>query len=165
MAIPRTPIIDDDGTGTTGTVIDNAWKTELYDQIDTVSGGTWQTVPFNAGNYAAAPAMIWTVTAGNQVTNRYTRLGKTLHWLVGITGSTLSGTATGRIAISLPVTGPAIASTMLGGTGFGLIGGAWQPIMIQLTAGTFAIDIFTQNAGVFTLGTLYIQFGLTFELT
>ena len=34
MAITRTPIIDDDGTGTTGTVIDNAWKTELYNQID-----------------------------------------------------------------------------------------------------------------------------------
>jgi len=40
MAITRTPIIDDDGTGTTGTVIDNAWKTEFYNQIDTalVSG-------------------------------------------------------------------------------------------------------------------------------
>jgi hypothetical protein len=34
MAITRTPIIDDDGTGTTGTVIDNAWKTELYTQMD-----------------------------------------------------------------------------------------------------------------------------------
>lgn len=32
--ITRTPIIDDDGTGTTGTVIDNAWKQEFYDQID-----------------------------------------------------------------------------------------------------------------------------------
>lgn len=27
-------MVDDDGTGTTGTIINNAWKTQLYDQID-----------------------------------------------------------------------------------------------------------------------------------
>jgi hypothetical protein len=32
--ITRTPIQDDDGSGTTGTVLDNAWKQELYGQID-----------------------------------------------------------------------------------------------------------------------------------
>ncbi len=32
--ITRTPIHDDDGSGTTGTIIDNAWKQELYGQID-----------------------------------------------------------------------------------------------------------------------------------
>jgi hypothetical protein len=35
MAITRTAMIDDDGSGTTGTIINNAWKTEFYDQIDT----------------------------------------------------------------------------------------------------------------------------------
>jgi hypothetical protein len=34
MAITRTPWVDDDGSGTTGTVINNAVKTELYNQID-----------------------------------------------------------------------------------------------------------------------------------
>jgi hypothetical protein len=34
VTIVRTDWIDDDGTGTTGTVINNAWKTELYNQID-----------------------------------------------------------------------------------------------------------------------------------
>jgi len=34
MPITRTPIVDDDGSGTTGTVINNAWKQELYTQID-----------------------------------------------------------------------------------------------------------------------------------
>jgi hypothetical protein len=33
--ITRTPWIDDDGTGTTGTVINNAVKTSLYNEIDT----------------------------------------------------------------------------------------------------------------------------------
>ena len=36
MAITRTPMIDDDGSGLTGTPINNAWKQELYDQIDAV---------------------------------------------------------------------------------------------------------------------------------
>jgi hypothetical protein len=34
MPITRTPWIDDDGTGTTGTIINNAEKTLLYNQID-----------------------------------------------------------------------------------------------------------------------------------
>ena len=34
MPITRTPIVDDSGGGTDGTVIDNAWKQELYNQID-----------------------------------------------------------------------------------------------------------------------------------
>ena len=39
MPITRTPIHDDDGSGTTGTVLDNAWKQELYNQIDSLGGG------------------------------------------------------------------------------------------------------------------------------
>lgn len=38
-AITRTSMTDDDGTGTTGTIINNAWKTQLYDQIDSVLNG------------------------------------------------------------------------------------------------------------------------------
>jgi hypothetical protein len=39
MAITRTPIIDDSGSGQDGTVIDNAWKQEFYDQIDAQVAG------------------------------------------------------------------------------------------------------------------------------
>lgn len=44
MAITRTNIVDDDGSGTTGTVIDNAWKQQFYNQIDAVAVpvyGSW----------------------------------------------------------------------------------------------------------------------------
>jgi hypothetical protein len=34
MAITRTNMTDDDGSGTTGTILNNAWKQELYGQID-----------------------------------------------------------------------------------------------------------------------------------
>jgi hypothetical protein len=39
MAITRTPMIDDDGSGTTGTIFNNAWKQELYNQIDAIVQG------------------------------------------------------------------------------------------------------------------------------
>jgi hypothetical protein len=39
MPITRTPIIDDSGSGRDGTVIDNAWKQEFYNQIDALAAG------------------------------------------------------------------------------------------------------------------------------
>jgi hypothetical protein len=39
VLIQRTPIIDDDLTGTIGTVIDNAWKQQFYNQIDAALAG------------------------------------------------------------------------------------------------------------------------------
>ncbi len=53
MSITRTAIVDDDGTGTTGTVLSNAWKQELYNQIDASSSLT--LLPTDVGvqnNYA-----------------------------------------------------------------------------------------------------------------
>jgi len=46
VTIVRTPWIDDDGSGTTGTVINNAWKTEMYNQID---GALAQLLPLAGG--------------------------------------------------------------------------------------------------------------------
>jgi hypothetical protein len=79
MPITRTPIIDDDGTGTTGTVIDNAWKTELYNQIDALAGTAWVAIPFNVADF-------WTgVTAGAVSANYYTILNaKTLIWILAV---------------------------------------------------------------------------------
>jgi hypothetical protein len=46
MSITRTPIFNDDGSGTTGTIFENAWKQELYDQIDAalLIGGSYGKV-------------------------------------------------------------------------------------------------------------------------
>jgi hypothetical protein len=69
MPITRTSMIDDDGSGTTGTIINNAWKQEFYGQIDAFADGVWVDIPYNATNYTvAAGTGTWTVTAGNQTT-------------------------------------------------------------------------------------------------
>jgi hypothetical protein len=45
MPITRTAMIDDDGSGTTGTILNNAWKQELYTQIDgLIVVGSWTPV-------------------------------------------------------------------------------------------------------------------------
>jgi hypothetical protein len=52
--ITRTPIVDDDGTGTTGTILNNGWKQELYGQIDAVV----------AASVGAAPEILTSATGG-----------------------------------------------------------------------------------------------------
>jgi len=45
MPITRTAMIDDDGSGTTGTILNNAWKQELYSQIDAlITYGTFTPI-------------------------------------------------------------------------------------------------------------------------
>lgn len=81
MAITRTAITDDDGTGTSGTGLDNAWKTELYNQIDaadllaTAAGAlTCQgrltlttAVPVTTADVTGATSIKWTPYAGNRI--------------------------------------------------------------------------------------------------
>lgn len=90
MPITRTPIIDDSGQGTDGTVIDNAWKQELYNQIDGVLGGTsWTTIPFSAANFPVQPA----IEAHQVPLNQFTVINKTLFWMMNMSGAPGSGFA------------------------------------------------------------------------
>lgn len=84
MPITRTPIVDDSGSGQDGTVIDNAWKQELYGQIDQlVSGFGGADIPFNAANFTASDGGLWTLEAGDVALHRYLIIGKIVcYWLV-----------------------------------------------------------------------------------
>lgn len=93
-------MVDDDGSGTTGTVLNNAWKQELYDQIDAAAGGAWIDVPYNAANFTADGAT-WTVLAGDQRTYAYVLNGKTMTLAISLVGSTLSASSAG-LHIAIP---------------------------------------------------------------
>jgi hypothetical protein len=105
MPITRTPMIDDDGSGTTGTVINAAWKTELYNQIDAADAaiggvGARVDVPFSAANFTTPTAgATWVVTAA---TYSYIVIGKAVFITLLIEGT---GTITGapvRLYVALP---------------------------------------------------------------
>jgi hypothetical protein len=57
--IARTPMVDDDGTGEYGTVINNAWKQEFYNQIDAALAA-------NYGNVRNDTVGLRYLTLGNQ---------------------------------------------------------------------------------------------------
>lgn len=65
MAITRTNDTDDDGTGTTGTVRNAAWKDEIYDQIDAAIDGADAAVRSVAlGGTGRASATAYALIAG-----------------------------------------------------------------------------------------------------
>jgi hypothetical protein len=106
MAITRTAMIDDDGSGTTGTIINNAWKTEFYNQIDAAvaasAPGAVTDVPFNAANFTTPDAgATWTVTAG-QATYFYTVNGKLVTVSLQIAASVITGSPI-FLHVALPI--------------------------------------------------------------
>jgi hypothetical protein len=130
ILITRTAMTDDDGTGTTGTIINNAWKTQVYDQIDaalaeTVEPGTvpeLNGVQFPATQVPSANANVlddyeegaWTPVlggAGGESGQSYTsRVGRYIKIGRQVTASCLvqlsaKGTITGAVMLKgLPFT-------------------------------------------------------------
>jgi uncharacterized Zn-binding protein involved in type VI secretion len=95
-------MIDDDGSGTTGTIINNAWKQEFYNQIDALAGA-WVDVPFDPANFSSASG-VWTVAAGFQVTLKYVAIqGSRLICLTYNLGGTATISAsTTTLIVNLP---------------------------------------------------------------
>jgi hypothetical protein len=168
MPITRTAIVDDDGTGKTGTVIDNAWKQQFYDQIDALYGGgvpaAWTARPFVAGNYTATAPLVWTATAGHIVTDRYCVIGgKTLLWSFSCTGVALTGAAGGGLRIQMP-TGAAKGSITVP-FAYGYNGTAHQTHSVSIVAGVSYVDVIRQDYGsIAPMTGLYMNFNLTIEL-
>lgn len=98
MPITRTAMIDDDGSGTTGTILNNAWKQELYNQIDGFVNAAWVDVPFNAANFTASGGAGWAVAANNVTHLAYAVTANTAALTFTIGGGTPSAT----ISIACP---------------------------------------------------------------
>jgi hypothetical protein len=128
MAITRTPIIDDDGTGTTGTVIDNAWKTELYNQIDASFAQPWAAVPFSAGNFWPG------VTAAMVATNVYSVIGNTLFWMVQLNNAPAPTPANAALPFVLPVGRAIFPQAAVGAPAFASDGPIVPAIILPLSS-------------------------------
>ena len=109
MAISRTPMVDDDGTGTTGTVINNAWKQQLYDQIDAADASAiasqtpiLENVPFNAANFSGPGGMTWTVEAADVTQFRFARVGKWVLIDLVLLNTVVGGTLSYYLIVNVP---------------------------------------------------------------
>jgi hypothetical protein len=170
MPITRTAMIDDDGSGTTGTILNNTWKQELYNQIDAlvslggVGFGVWQATPFNAADYSAGGSMTWTVGAGNVLMNRYTVIGKTLIWNVYIGSALTGGTPSNALLVKLP--GGFTARSANSGTAATsqLYDGIHQPGFVTVSADGLRVMIQKTTEANVSLGLSYIRFSLALEI-
>jgi len=98
MPITRTIMIDDDGTGTTGTVLNNAWLQTIYGQIDTLVG-PWTPIPFVPGNFTSDGSGAWTVTS--VTTLKYAKIGNVVHVALVTTNASIAGNPA-TLSITLP---------------------------------------------------------------
>lgn len=85
-------MIDDDGTGTTGTILNNAWLQTIYGQIDTLVG-PHTIIPDNQADLIG-----WT---GGNYTYGVSRIGTLLFWqFITLEGNVPASTA--NLSIKLP---------------------------------------------------------------
>jgi hypothetical protein len=143
---------------------DGTIRAAKYFELDRITAlGYWQDVPFNAGNFAATAPMIFTVTASQIIFNRYSLIGKTLHWSMMINGASLSGAATGGIVLVLPAglvsNGGAIAGVLYNA-------GAWRTVIVYSSPGQSAVNLTPIGATTFVSpdSPVYLWLSVAFEV-
>lgn len=73
-----------------------------FERLRTTPMGEWISVPFAAGNFTANGAMTWTLTAPDQVTFKYTLIGKTMLLNIYLDSTTVGGVLNTTLSIAIP---------------------------------------------------------------
>lgn len=133
----------------------------------TVPMGHWQDVPFNAGNfYVSSGSGTWVVGSPSIISNRYTLIGKTMHWIIYLSwfsgSNTLTGTA-GQLGMTIPG-GFIFGSSNFNISGFtAVMGGAYTEFTL-VPAGSNFLGVGPKNVANFTPGAIGMSFSFTFEV-
>lgn len=101
-------ITDDDGSNTTGTVVNN---TNVWNPIRDYIGGAWTSVAYAGGNFTADTGS-WTVASGDQTQYAYVEIGKTMHVAIFLVTTTAASSPT-NLRVAVP-NGRTIARTIRG---------------------------------------------------
>jgi hypothetical protein len=152
MPITRTAMIDDDGTGTTGTIINNAWKQELYNQIDAFGEPGWITVPFASGNFTAS-AGAWTVSAANVGHQKYRRDGTIVDVAIEVNASSISGAPTNIAIQGFPFNFAACPSVLAMSSGS--VGG-WGVVSCTASGSSLSFNRFDFGPFPVSSGNMYL---------
>lgn len=110
MAITRVVWTDDDGTGTTGTILDNAQLQLIYDSIET--GWAWTSYSPAWTATGTAPAI-----GNGTITGKYFRVGTRITAQIKVNFGSSTTFGTGNYRFSLPLT--CVASDNLLGIAMG----------------------------------------------
>lgn len=101
MSITRITITNDDGTGTTGTLADSAFMTDLYDDLDAWVANR-ASVTFAAGNFTANGTMTWTLASADQVNFWYQTHNKLMTVGFKLDTTSVGGTPNTELRITIP---------------------------------------------------------------
>lgn len=143
--IQRKTWVDDDGTGTTGTIINNArLQQDIYDPIDAAIAPPWTPIAFNAANFVAIGGGSITITAASQQQNAYMLVGtKLMIWLFGFNQITITGAVT-EIRYTLPFVPSQTTRAALQTYSVGNLS-AWS--VATAVAGNTYVSLFSNLAG------------------
>jgi len=97
VLIARTPWIDDDGTGQTGTILNNAIKTELYNQIDAALAAL---VPAGGGTVSGPFTVGGVLTVSGLGTHRFSASGPALGNIVNVENTSGSGDSYAQVHLA-----------------------------------------------------------------
>lgn len=153
-------VTDDDGSGTTGTILDQA----LFNSVRDYIGTAWTAVTYAGGNFTTDTGS-WTVASGDQETYGYIEIGKTMHVRVRISNSTAASSPV-QLRIAVPNGRTIAGATHCGGVfafnnGTIAAGAYWQAV-----SGNSYIQIFRDLAANTWAGTdnVYVWAVFTFEI-
>jgi hypothetical protein len=149
VTITRTAWTDDDGSGTTGTVINNAVKTELYGQIDAVLATVFtSTTELKSTVVTSGLTAVGTITTGVWNAGAITSSGSIKSGAAAAAQTTLDGS-------SLNARTNSVVSTLYLNDSGGAISFGDAPDMVLSTAGVLTITALasgnlTSASGVIT---------------
>jgi hypothetical protein len=91
-------VTDDDGSGTTGTILDQA----LFNSVRDYIGAAWTDVTYSSGNFTASGSMTWTVGSGDQACYRWVEVGKTMVVALFLNATSVGGSTDAELRVAVP---------------------------------------------------------------
>lgn len=100
MALTWPTWTDDDGTGTTGTILNNTQH--ALDGAAINAAFTSTAVTFSAGNFTGNGAQTWTLVSGDQTVFSYSKIGKRMLVFFQLETTSVGGTPNTDLLITIP---------------------------------------------------------------
>jgi hypothetical protein len=127
---------------------------------------TWATPTYAAGDFTTNGAGGWTVESGDVFINRYVEIGKTMHWSVVVTTTTVTAATGTELRFRIPNSRTAAGG--VSGNAIGLNNSVAFNGMYQVIGGNTYVSVYTDAAAATawtaSSNTTQVRFNLTLEV-